>query len=85
MKLLSRIIILATIMIKTNRTSPQHYTTKGIVNLEGGQSQQSDNGRDMPSVPSTCDNGAAGGVVNPNPGNTNDAAGGVLSPIAATP
>ena len=68
-------------MGKANQTTdPIHNTTVEIFDHERRQYHQSDVRRNMTPVPSTYNNGTAGGVVSPNPGNTRDSAGGVLGP-----
>ena len=68
----AKIVSCDTIKQKMNTPAahPTHDMTHNVVNSEESTRLPSSNGEDMPSVPSTCDNDAAGEVINPIPSHT---------------
>ena len=69
-KIVSSNIIKQNQKMNTPAAHPTHDMTHNVVNSEESTRLPSSNGEDMPPVPSTCDNDAAGEVINPIPSHT---------------
>ena len=56
--------------MNTPAAHPPHDMTHNVMNSEESTRLRTSNGEDMPPVPSTCDDDAAGEVINPIPSHT---------------